>query len=211
MLINENIRALVFDFDGTLVESNAIKRDCFFEVAGGECDREWLDGVLEQCGRDRYSIICEITQKMGLATEAYDGMLDKYNSITRARISSLPPIKGVMGLLKRCRDADIECFISSATPLTELDIILAKHPLKPWFKSIHGKPSTKLESLEHIIDMHGYDNENVLVVGDGQDDLDSANARGCYFMAVGAGVGENMHNEEVHAYSDLEKRIFDNG
>ena len=44
----EQCRAVFFDFDGTLVDSNAIKREAFFEVTSGFFgDQEYLTHLLD--------------------------------------------------------------------------------------------------------------------------------------------------------------------
>ena len=60
------IKCIVFDFDGTLVKSNKIKHQLFFEVAkahgGTDCIVD--DVIKEKAGEDRYAIFGEIANRV---------------------------------------------------------------------------------------------------------------------------------------------------
>ena len=57
-LFDSPAKCIVFDFDGTLVNSNSIKRDTFFEIAAQVSDSEHImEEVLHRsAGKDRYWI-----------------------------------------------------------------------------------------------------------------------------------------------------------
>lgn len=203
--------ALVFDFDGTLVDSNFLKRDCFLTIAEAHKARKVMEKILKVQGPDRHEIIRKFAERENLSQEDQNMMLAEYNSETRSRISALPPLPGMTRLLSKCQNTGVRCFLSSATPLSELEIILANHPLRQWFESIHGKPASKTDTIDHIIGEYGFDSKQLLVIGDGKDDLESAISRGCDFVAVGMGAENNRHGDNIHSLDELERLIFKHG
>lgn len=179
------IRGIVFDFDGTLVASNQIKRQVFFELAG-----EFKDGVrmmqevmMGAAGRDRYWIFERFAAAMPLGVDARS-LADRYTQICQDRIASAPEVQGTLSSLERLRAEGKLSFINSATPLEPLTMLVRLRRLETLFDGIYGSPATKYENLEAIRLRHGLARMEILVVGDGESDRESAEALGCHFVAV---------------------------
>ena len=96
------IRCVDFDFDGTLVDSNAIKRDCFFETftdldPGGETVAHVLDVV--QPG-DHYDIVREIATRLHGRGAVRDGS-DVEATAERLAAERQPEPPGATGIACR--------------------------------------------------------------------------------------------------------------
>jgi phosphoglycolate phosphatase len=179
------IRCVVFDFDGTLVNSNRIKRDAFLEVADGFAEgRVVMERILRgAAGRDRYWIFGAFADAMRGGLVAAD-LAASYTSICRERIAQAPEIDGASASLERLRSDGALLFLSSATPRGPLLEIVGLRRMERYFEAIYGAPEPKLANLQSIRTRVGCAPNEMVVVGYGESDRSSAYIVGCHFVAV---------------------------
>jgi phosphoglycolate phosphatase len=197
------IRCVVFDFDGTLVHSNAIKRSAFLEVAdaftGG---RAAMERVLQDAdGRDRYWIFARFAAAMPGAPAA-DDLAARYTRVCRERIAQAPEVAGASDSLARMRSAGMRLFLSSATPQGPLVDIVALRRMDHHFDAVYGAPESKLANLQAIRSRVECAAQDMVVVGDGESDRSSAQHMGCHFVAVRSD-GNDFAAEPRHRVADL--------
>lgn len=179
------IRCVVFDFDGTLVDSNQIKRQTFFELA-----REFDDGIRvmegvmkEAAGYDRYWIFARFAERLSGQTDT-KALVDRYTRACQERITIAPEIAGACAGLNRLRAEGKLLFVNSATPIEPLITLLGLRRMRALFDGIYGSPATKYENLKTIRSRHDLTLDEILVVGDSESDRASADILGCHFVAV---------------------------
>ena len=179
------IRCVVFDFDGTLVNSNHIKHNAYFEVADGFAQgRVVMERILrEAAGRDRYWVFGKFADAMPGFLVAAD-LATSYTRICRERIVQAPEIDGASASLERLRSDGVRLFLSSATPRGPLLEIAGLRKMDRYFEAIYGAPEPKLANLQSIRSRVGCAADEIAVVGDGESDRSSAQALGCHFVAV---------------------------
>ena len=184
-LFDSPAKCIVFDFDGTLVNSNSIKRDTFFEIAAQVSDSEnIMEEVLHRsAGKDRYWIFQEYCRLVPQAKSA-SFLASYYSSNCENKIVDAPEVSGAQELLLALREAKISLFLSSATPLRALTTIVELRGQSPFFKGLFGSPDTKIQSLHRITNLLNLSKHNICVVGDGELDRASAADYGCSFIAV---------------------------
>ena len=192
------IRGVVFDLDGTLIDSNAIKVRAFFEVVR----REDPDGavVREVLGRrprgDRFAITRSIA--IALAERGALGPGDEpeeramhfaadYSARCEKELAVCAEIPGASWILEALERREIPAFISSSTPATALRRLVESRGLAKRVRAVYGVPPDKLTNLGRIARGLEAPLETLVVVGDGEDDLASASASGCHFVGVAAG------------------------
>lgn len=188
--------AVAFDFDGTLVRSNAIKRDCFYEaVAGLAGAAEVLDDLFARGFRgDRHAVFDEVVRRLkagGVAdlpevSALVSALVDAYGKASQARIAAAPEVPGARQALERLRAAGVRLFLISATPQKPLEAVVAARGLTGYFDRVLGAPADKAVHLRRIVETAGLDPRDIVMVGDGRDDREAAEQIGCRFIAVTA-------------------------
>ena len=172
------------------MDSNAIKRQTFFDIAsqhpGGVAV---IAEILATPRGDRATIWADYMTRMQAAIPGLDAisLVRAYSDLTDQRVAAAPEMPGAHTLLQRLRSSGLTLHLSSATPLDNLRLILAKRRWTSFFTSVHGLPKTKPETLLEMTTIRTLGGDEMVVVGDGQDDADAAIAAGCRFIPVGAG------------------------
>jgi phosphoglycolate phosphatase-like HAD superfamily hydrolase len=184
------IRVIVFDFDGTLVDSNRLKYDAFFELFANDQNHvQTIRKVLsEKKEQSRFIILEEILRQLG--HEHRDGikakvkqLADRYNDrvVKGAKICpEMPEADSVLRSLSR----RYRLYVSSTTPEDPLKEIVQFRGWAQFFEDIFGYPRRKPETIQHIFKRENAASSEVLVVGDGESDRQSAVENGCNFAQV---------------------------
>lgn len=180
------ITCVVFDFDGTLVNSNQIKRDTFYSVVAHiEHGREIMDQIftLPDPG-DRYAIFAQFVKESGLPSNNATRLARQYAKQCEDLISSAPEMLGAQATLETLHANGLKLFINSATPQKDLQPIVHRRKLDSVLQASLGGPASKIENLKLIMKQVGIGPEELMVVGDGEDDRMSAHAANCLFVPV---------------------------
>ena len=184
-----SIKVVVFDFDGTLVKSNKLKYDAYFELFPQDAyHNEVIRNVLSKSFEEsRYSILEKILREV--APEANDlqetvhSLADRYNVIVVEGAKTCPECPGAERLLQRL-SLFYPLYLSSTTPEAALREIIRFRRWFRYFKNIFGYPRKKQETLREILREEQLHPSQMLVVGDGESDRVSAEAVGCDFFDV---------------------------
>ncbi len=180
------IRCVVFDFDGTLVDSNHIKRDSFFAVVDAIPDgRDIMERVLSAPDRgDRYAVFEQFSRMAGLASGLHENLAQQYSDRCRALITACPDMPGAESAMEALHAQQCRLFINSATPESELRPIVQTRKIGQLLAGIFGGPATKVENLLRVQNLLGIPPLELVVVGDGADDYAAADQIGCHFVPV---------------------------
>jgi phosphoglycolate phosphatase len=183
------IRVVVFDFDGTLVDSNAIKREGFFRLAARYPEGVATMASVMGTAGDRRSILSAFAARMaaeGVRLNAAE-LVASYGAGVDAAVAAAPEIRGASNLLASLRQTGLTLHLSSATPTASLLAILKARGWTALFSGIHGAPNSKIETLRKICEVESAKGEQIVVLGDGIDDARAAELVGAQFIAVGSG------------------------
>jgi phosphoglycolate phosphatase-like HAD superfamily hydrolase len=183
---NPAIRCVAFDFDGTLVLSNEIKRDGFFAVAArypGGAAR--MKAILANPPGDRYAMFDRFAAEVGGDAKA---MAAEYSRFCEEGIAACPLRPGAAAALAELRAAGLALYINSATPAEPLRAAVLRRFGFGVFRGIRGGHGAKVANLRAILAAENIAPAELAMVGDGIDDREAALAVRCRFVGVDAGT-----------------------
>lgn len=205
------VSAVVFDFDGTLVDSNVIKRQGFFDVVADEPSSALrMKAVLDNVQADRQTIFESYVvsrSTSGFKGPGADELTRRYSDYVDACVSDAPEMPGASEILRELQHAGICVFISSATPQENLESIVERRGWRDWCDGLYGHPNQKSDTLRGIRARLGIDIRSITVVGDGADDLDSAKVVGCSFFPVGKARGI-LPGTQIFTLQEVSQRLL---
>ena len=200
-----NIRCVVFDFDGTLVRSNRIKKLRLYDtVADIPRASIVLDALhSEDFKGDRYDIFRELCRRLDLKTDDQaDRLAHIYGELCHQSLIECSEVPGASVALEELRTKGVPLYIVSATPQINLLPAITARALEPYFKGVLGRPIGKIEHVRAIMEFEQLDSKSLVIVGDGRDDLDTAAAVKCHFIAVNDDPLEPLTGDHI-AIHDL--------
>jgi phosphoglycolate phosphatase-like HAD superfamily hydrolase len=189
------IACVVFDFDGVLVDSNAIKRNAYFDALAGipgaaAVIAEVLDGPPTEPA-DRYHTIARIVERLRERAQLPVDDLPRLTEAAAARytdyceraIRECDEIPGASRILARLSQT-YPLYLNSATPEPILRAAVAARGWAAFFRDILGSPATKVSNLQRVARAEGIEPRQLLFVGDSEVDHRAAAQYGCAFVAV---------------------------
>jgi phosphoglycolate phosphatase len=184
------IRVVVFDFDGTLVDSNSVKRACMSKVVatlvGGPAALE----LARAKGGDRYKLFANVVRAVDpdATPEAVDtqsrALISRYSDCCARGIVAAAERRGARRALAALKARGLRIWINSATPERHLLELLRRRGLGRYLDGARGGPATKVEILRDIMFLERTSAREMLFVGDGPDDLEAARRLRMPFVAI---------------------------
>ena len=184
--------AIVFDFDGTLVDSNEIKSKAFgklYESYGEGIVRNVVEYHKEHEGISRF-IKFKYWQEVLLGKSYSDELGEKlsrrYSGLVMEAVVQAPFLDGTYEFLENHYHI-LPLFVASGTPEPELREIVKRRNMDRFFQGIYGSPSTKKQILEHILMQNNWSPERLLLVGDALADFEGAKQSNVCFIGIERG------------------------
>jgi phosphoglycolate phosphatase-like HAD superfamily hydrolase len=209
------IRAIIFDFDGVLVESAGIKTEAFRSMFSAWSDKieEIVSYHLNNMGVSRYVKFKHFHEKiLGLPYSDQIGVnLGKqFSKIVLDQIKQAPFVDGTERFLED-NYKEYLFFIASGTPQEELDDIVSSRSLNRYFKSVFGTPATKDEIIEMILSKFQLERRQVAFVGDADSDRNAAENSGILFVARLTEENTSLNKEKWTIRNITELKSIING
>jgi phosphoglycolate phosphatase-like HAD superfamily hydrolase len=182
------IRAIVFDFDGVVLESADVKTDAFVELFaahGPEIAAQVKAHHLANLGISRFKKFAWIYEHLlgrAITDDESKALGDRFSALALEKILVAPFVPGAEAALAALA-ARWPLFVASGTPDDELKLIVDRRGLAPRFREVHGTPREKPEILRDLMARHGLATHETLFIGDGASDHKAAVATGVEFLA----------------------------
>jgi|LQYC01.1.fsa_nt_gi Predicted phosphatases len=201
------IRSIVFDFDGTLIDSNPLKADAYYRLFPADDRHERIIGevLAEIFEQTRYVILEEILRRLGVGEHAYmkrevSKLAEQYNDIVMTGAKTCPEKAGAEETLKKFAPL-YRLYVNSTTPDAGLKEIIRFRKWDGYFRGVFGYPHKKPETLLRIMALEKLRSDQVLVVGDGESDRESAVKNGCPFVHVTEGFSFEQIDQILVTYA----------
>jgi HAD superfamily hydrolase (TIGR01549 family) len=206
--------AIIFDFDGVLVESTEIKTEAFRRLFSGYPDKvhEIVEYHKMNMGISRYvkfRYFYESILGKELSRDKEIELGKKFSQVVLERIAKAPFVTGALDFLDN-HYKKTPLFIASGTPHEELYYIIKKRGISHYFKEIHGTPRKKPEIIVDILSRYSWRASDVIFVGDAESDLKAARESGVCFIARISPCGNNSLSGcpfKINNMRELEKTI----
>ncbi len=199
--------ALVFDFDGVLVESTAVKTQAFASIYreyGEDIATRAVDYHLEHAGVSRlikFRYLHRALLGITLSDEETAKLGERFSALVVEAVIAAPWVAGAREFLEE-HSRSLSLFIVSGTPDEELKTIVARRGMANYFRSVHGSPALKGEIITGIIHRHRLEPEKTLMIGDASEDLNGARQAGVRFIGRIHGTA-NPFPSDVITIGDL--------
>jgi phosphoglycolate phosphatase-like HAD superfamily hydrolase len=180
------LSGIVFDFDGTLVESVDVKTQAFRTLFAGEADVDRIVALhLEQGGRSRYEKFAMIYRDV-LRRDPKPGEFEelgvRFERLVYDAVTACPYVPGAESFLREY-SRRLPMIVVSGTPHDELLRLLDDRAMSTFFLEAHGSPPEKAEILSGVLSRHRWRSNDVALVGDAMSDY--AAARACRIGFIG--------------------------
>ena len=202
-------QAIIFDFDGVVVESGKIKTQAFADLYrsyGDDIAAAAVDYHKQNGGLSRYHTFHYVQQhllgKSPLTPEAEQELDRQFSKLVVEAVITCKAVPGATELIQR-ESARIPLFVASGTPEIELKTIVEKRHLAPYFVEVRGAPTPKQTLVAEILSKHALKPESVLMIGDALVDYESAQSNGIAFLGRVHPDDQNIFPADIATVPDL--------
>ena len=193
-------KMIVFDFDGVLADSVEVKTEAFaalYEPYGEKIVQKVRQHHRENGGVSRYDKLKYYHKTFlnkPLTLDELESLSYKFSGLVVNKVIAAPEIPASKALLEYCIKAGKYCVINSATPIDELQVILAKRGLSDFFSEVYGSPASKEENLRMLLQRVDYTVEDGVFLGDALTDFEAAQGVNMDFIGVGAYIADMLNS-----------------
>jgi phosphoglycolate phosphatase-like HAD superfamily hydrolase len=181
--------AIVFDFDGVLVESVDVKTRAFaalYEPHGADVVRQVVEWHLAHGGVSRYEKFRYFHQTFlgsALAPAEESELSGRFSALVEEAVIAASWVPGAHEFLEGWH-ARLPLYVASGTPEAELLRIIERRGMKRYFAGIAGSPRKKGVILRDFLGRSGVSPARLLMVGDAMTDFDGAAEAGVPFLGI---------------------------
>lgn len=181
------IKAIIFDFDGVILESVDVKTWAFgklFESYPQQTstimDYHKANGGVSRFVKIRY--IYKNILKQPLSETKFHQLCQGYSHLVVERVIQSNFVKGALEFLKKYHN-ECQFFVISGTPQDEMRAIIKVRGLEKYFIGVYGSPKDKIYWTRRILKENKLFAYEVLWVGDAASDYEAAVDSSIRFVA----------------------------
>lgn len=179
------MKGIIFDFDGTLVLSNAIKYETFLKISEPyQHGLLTMQSVAKDKKKDRFEILQDFCKALKIEAH-YQKLLSQYNNICAREIGFADEVMGATEFLDFVKNKlKLKCCLNTATPKSEIIKVLEMRRWSHYFDLVLGKSDGKLSNNLYAAEYFRIQPREWLIVGDSDDDYEGARDFKANFLAV---------------------------
>ena len=205
------MKAIIFDFDGVILDSVDVKTKAFrqmYSIYGDDVMRKVVDYHLLNGGISRYEKFKYFHKNflnISLSIAEVDHMALEFSKIVFNKVSNSEYIKGALEFLNYSHEKYLT-FICTGTPEHEIKKILEKKKLTKFFNSVYGSPKSKVEIIKKIMIEKKLNTNEILFIGDAMTDYNASYETNLNF--IGIRNKDTVFPEDVIQIDDLMEIII---
>ncbi len=200
-----NIKLIILDFDGVIVESLDVKTESFRELFK---NNEKVDEIIRYHHNNRafsrfvkFKHIYENILGKEYNEQVAKELGEKFSEIVFQKVVACPMVAGAENFLK-IFSRTYPIYLISATPQEELERIVASRNLDGFFKQVWGiPPGNKIDYINHALKNENARPEEAVSIGDTREDFNVAQKTGVRF--VGRINQESFDDLGVPVFPDM--------
>jgi phosphoglycolate phosphatase len=172
----KNIKAIIFDFDGTLIRSEDIKIEIFVKLFEEKFNikknvKKYYISLIGKATIDE-KIRLSVKKFLNKETKIKEINLFKkeFSELYRINLSSCPIIS-CMHLMNYVKHNMKYLFIVSLQEKKDIDLVLKHCGLKKYFIKVYGAPKLKKENITSILKKYKLEPKEIIYIGDSKGDI----------------------------------------
>jgi phosphoglycolate phosphatase len=188
-----NIKCVVFDFDDTIVLSEQMKQNAFYEISTKYKQQGieyYNNNISKKPTREQYfkGLSQHIIEHSLVDNESsiylYTLLLDEFTQKVSENLKNSKELPNVTVFIEHLFNKGYKLYISSKS--NEKDIIdTLKHKnLLKYFKGIYGLSNPKIEHFQHIQKLENIKGNEICFIGDSTSDYTTAYEAKCEFIGI---------------------------
>lgn len=202
-----NIKAIIFDFDGVIVDSIEAKTNAFeqlYNQYGDDVKQKVKDYHLRNGGVSRFEKLKYYHKNfLGVDLNKYElkDLASSFSKIVLEKVINASFVEGVSAYIQN-KSKNLDLFISTGTPQKEIELILKARNIDVFFKDVFGSPDKKIVHIKKILEMQDLQSNEIIFFGDSLSDLEAAKYYDINFILV-----KNRYNtflQENHLGDSIE-------
>lgn len=194
------LKAIVFDFDGVIVDSMDIKTRAFAKLFKDY--PEYIDGIvqfhIDNGGMSRYEkfrVIYHDILHEPLSESRFNELCQRFSEYVYNEVLKCPFIPGALEFLSKYYKR-LLLFVVSGTPQEEIKAIIEKRNLDSFFAGVYGSPADKDILILNILKEYKLNPLEVISVGDSITDYEGALKAEVRFIGkIGKSENKNPFSE----------------
>jgi phosphoglycolate phosphatase-like HAD superfamily hydrolase len=202
-------QAIIFDFDGVVVESGEIKTQAFANlyreygetVMTAVAEYHTFNGGMSRYDKFRY-FQETLLEKPPLTPEQEQHLDRRFSELVVEAVIASEAVPGAAELIRKEAER-IPLFVASGTPEAELNTIVIRRGLASYFTAVRGSPTPKQKLIADILTAHALLPERVLMIGDALIDYQSAQINNVSFLGRVRPGDKNPFPAHVDILPDL--------
>ena len=201
----DSLRVIIMDFDGVVIESNAVKTEAFQQVFSRFPDYTEVMMAFHHAhvSVSRFAKFEHLIGLMGKHndTDLMDSISVDFSNRVVQGILRVPLVPGAETFLNKATQR-VPVYLASVTPAEELALILDRRGLAQWFRRVYGCPPwAKPDAIRDVVAREGILPQDVLLIGDSAGDQRAAQEAGVRFLARDSGL--IFHEPVPSCFADL--------
>lgn len=205
----QELDAIIFDFDGVLVESVDVKTRAFatlYAEYGKSVVAQVEDYHLRHGGISRFDKFryfqTEILGGQPLDERAVSALAEAFSALVIDKVVAAPMVPGAQEFLDEIRK-QLRLFVVSGTPTLELDAIIRQRKMGEYFSGTWGSPASKTNNIAELLKQHDLAASRCLMIGDAMADYTGANSNSVNFLGRVAAKNASPFASDIATFTDF--------